>query len=81
MKAADLQEAQRLADDLAATRRILDRLDAGTALNVVLGSGAEASGLDLSATYLARLRRDIETGLRGRVEALAGQLLEMGVEP
>lgn len=81
MRASDLREAQRLSDELAASRRLHDRMMAGESLHLTLGSGSSASGIDLSATYLARLRGDVLAGLQGRIKALTGQLVEMGVEP
>lgn len=81
MRVESLKEAQRLAADLAATVRMLERLAGGERLHVVLGEDQKAGEVGLSETYLARLGADIAKGLELRVQALRGQLVEMGVEP
>lgn len=81
MKAADLDRAQALAGELAAVRRLAERIGAGEALHLMLGSGPGASEIVLSQAYGARLRADVAASLHVCIAALEDALAALGVEP
>lgn len=57
---------EEIATHLAATRRMMARIEAGDALTLLVGSGATASAIELSPGYVETLRGDVMGGLRHR---------------
>ncbi len=80
MRAADLDRARQKRDDLAAARRLAERVNGGEALRLLVGD-ANPQEVVLSAGYVERLRADLSAGFARREAELADELREIGVEP
>jgi len=81
VKASDLKEAQRLADLRSQHARLLERVEAGEKLRIIVGEGDKASEIVMSASYLAGVKADIHGGLTARVAECDAALERLGGEP
>lgn len=80
MKIADLDRARGLAADLAATRRLRQRL-ADEPVRVTLGQGGDVAEIVISDSYRNTLTVDLNIALAARENLLAAELAALGVEP
>lgn len=79
MRRGDLDEAMRLRAEAERAGALHARIDGGEALTVVLGDGASAVSLHLSASYLDHIRRDLAAAFARAAVAAEDRLAELGV--
>jgi hypothetical protein len=80
MRATDLKRAQTLVGQRDAAKEMADRIAAGERLHFILGEGSAASEIVVAERYAKQVAADLGKALNLRVDSLAADLMEIGID-